>query len=264
MRRRGQHWHWWAAAGVVALLCLLILRYALTGGRDIGDYSTLVQAIFSIVLAFTTVASIVRADAQIEKAQAQLDQTILGELTHSVIVAVDSVSRDLVISNLSKYPVLIRSITTSFKYGDGYLYIDGQKVVKSGDQLTVTDFLAKALGTRVGQVNAYAADLVGQLAAGAADPEQDPLGHVSLHLEYNYGGTGPRVFTKLYAMRTDLDIGRVGAELNAWIPHLELNAFVYRDGESALVDIASEWEAPPLPPERSEERLPRHLRERGP
>jgi hypothetical protein len=248
--------NWWAVSILATIGCVFLLWSAVSQGKDIGDYSTLVQAIFTIILVFATVASVIRADTQIDKSQQQIDQVLRTETNHTLITALQ-LDNGISLSNLSKYAMLVRSVSIRRSYQERVHILMENGVIEAGSQLKpdTSNFFDTDL---LDAITHYADHQMYGSTAGGAAPT-NPLEEAELVVTYSYGGTGSRVYEKVYEIGFDVNSDYRRATGQVWMIWLELKEFGYNhamDHGSGRVNISleDEWNIPQPPDPNEAER----------
>lgn len=251
MTSQTKHRTWWLAVGTAAAVGAGLLVFAVLARKDLGDYATVVQAVVAMVLAFATVASIVRSDAQIEKTQLQIDEARRAEVRHLLFVQAD-LDGHLTFSNLGKYPVLIETAVVASRRGSSRIALVDNVVILAGSQHVTTTSIIEKLGVswEIGEF----------LSKGwPLDPERylesDPLARYEVCVFYRYGGTGARQYIKMYGLGTDVATALSNMVDRAFLVSLTLSSFHYWEHGRGSVDIPLELESE-IPDRPTEPRKP--------
>lgn len=243
-KKSNPYFYWWTAAITLTIISISIILYTYKANHD-GDFSwegssSLIQAIFGIIVAFSTISSFIRSDMQVQKAQDQINLTQRMEFRHSLVK--DNNGQNLNFFNVSKYPIIIRAVTLELPKSTQKNDIIKGIVISPGEKASIS------LGLLHQKIKEAIAQEVKKLKINSA-PDiaiQDlrRSAHFLLRLEYNYGGSGSITYHKLY----EFCFEHMGNDKNSNV-NLELKDFHYKiptqqESEEITIDVHQEWSIP--------------------
>lgn len=209
---------------------------AINQNNSIEDASSLIEAIFSVVLAFSTISTIIRADMQVNKTQDQIDLAQRIEFRHSLIA--DVIDQNLIFFNISKYPIIINSLHIELpEYTHDNDLLRG-KVINPGEQASIS----------LGIINKNIKDVF-LLEPTSLQHEPTELTTILLKLEYNYGGSGSITYHKSYKFHFENRGTRKNFSINPQTAQIQLDEFYYKiparnHRNEKKVTISKEWDIP--------------------